>query len=82
MCLAAPGRIVDTTETNGLRVGRVDFGGVTRQVCLAYVPEAIPGDYVLIHVGFAISKVDEDEARRTLALLRQMGQLEEETGTG
>jgi len=81
MCLAVPGKIVDATEIDGIRVGRVDFGGVTRQAYLDYVPEAAPGDYVMVHVGFAISKVDEDEAQRALAMLGRMGVLEEELGS-
>ena len=69
MCLAIPGRIVGSEELDGLRIGRVDFGGITRQVYLDFVPEAVAGDYVIVHVGFAISRVDEEEAKRTLALL-------------
>ena len=80
MCLAIPGRILETTEIDGLRLGRVQFGGVTRQAYLDFVPEANPGDYVMVHVGFAISKVDEEEAQRTYQQLRQMGVLEEELG--
>ena len=66
MCLAIPGKIIDTEEIGGMRVGRVQFGGITRQTYLDFVPEARPGDYVLVHVGFAISKVDESEAEETL----------------
>ena len=80
MCLAVPGKIVDAVEIAGIRVGRVDFGGVTRQACLDYVPEAAPGDYVMVHVGFAISKVDQEEAQRALAMLGRMGVLEAELG--
>lgn len=80
MCLAIPGRIVDSEEIAGIRVGRVQFGGITRKAYLDYVPDAVPGDYVMVHVGFAISKVDEQEARRTYDLMRQMGLLEEELG--
>jgi hydrogenase expression/formation protein HypC len=69
MCLAVPGRIASVDDTGPLRTGRVDFGGVVKDVCLAYVPEASLGDYVLVHVGFAIGRVDEAEAQRTLALL-------------
>jgi hydrogenase expression/formation protein HypC len=78
MCLAIPGLILEATEIDGLRVGRVQFGGVTRDAYLDYVPEAQPGDYVIVHVGFAISKVDAEEARRTYELLEQMGVLAEE----
>ncbi|MBI3688406.1 MAG: HypC/HybG/HupF family hydrogenase formation chaperone [Actinobacteria bacterium] len=73
MCLGVPGRIMETTDVAGMLMGRVDFGGVSRDVCLAYVPEARVGDYVIVHVGFAISLVDEAEARRTLEVLRTMG---------
>jgi hydrogenase expression/formation protein HypC len=78
MCLAIPGKILDERVIDGLRVGRVQFGGVTREAYLDYVPEAAAGDYVVVHVGFAISKVDEEEARKTYELLEQMGLLEEE----
>jgi hydrogenase expression/formation protein HypC len=75
MCLAVPGKIVELVEANGVSMGRLDYGGVTREACMAYLPEARVGDYVLVHVGFAISRVDEEEAARTLALLREMGEL-------
>jgi hydrogenase expression/formation protein HypC len=71
MCLAVPGRIVTIFDQQGLRMGDVDFGGVTRRVCLAYVPEAIEGDYAIVHAGFAISILDRQEAARTLELMRQ-----------
>jgi len=78
MCLGIPGRILDRRDDRGLPVGTVDFGGVRREVCLAYVDEQVqPGDYVVVHVGFAISKVDEEEARRTFAILKEMSQLDE-----
>ena len=78
MCLGIPGRIVEMHQDEGLAMGLVDFGGVRREVCLAYVEDQVqPGDYALVHVGFAIAKVDEDEARRTFEALRQMSQLEE-----
>jgi hydrogenase expression/formation protein HypC len=75
MCLGVPGRILDVEVPDGrpdLRIGTVDFGGVRRPVCLAYTPEAEVGDYVIVHVGFAISTVDDEEAARTLAVLRAM----------
>jgi len=72
MCLAVPGRIVRIIDDHGLRMGDVDFGGVTRRVCLAYVPEAIAGDYAVVHAGFAISRLDQDAAARTLELIRQL----------
>jgi hydrogenase expression/formation protein HypC len=83
MCLGVPGQIVEIYEAGGLRMGRVDFGGVLREACLAYVPEAQVGEYVLIHTGFAISLMSEKEAQETLDLLRQIGaQDEEATGAG
>lgn len=72
MCLGVPGRIVSTDNDPTLPMGVVDFGGVRKDVCLAYVPECEVGDYVIVHVGFAISKVDEEEAERTLEVLRAM----------
>ena len=72
MCLAVPGKILETADLPAGRFAKVDFGGVTRQVRLDFTPEAQTGDYVLVHVGFAISKVAEDEARRTYELLRQL----------
>ncbi|HVO59600.1 MAG TPA: HypC/HybG/HupF family hydrogenase formation chaperone [Terriglobales bacterium] len=78
MCLAIPGKILDCTEQGGLRVGRIQFGGIVRQASLDFVPEAQVGDYVMVHVGFAISRVDADEAERTYQLLAEMGALEEE----
>ena len=80
MCLGVPGKIVDIYEGNGLKMGKVDFGGVTKEVCLAYVPEAKIGDYTVIHVGFALNLLDEVEALETLDLLRQIGAVEEELG--
>ncbi|MDX1396569.1 MAG: HypC/HybG/HupF family hydrogenase formation chaperone [Gemmatimonadota bacterium] len=78
MCLGIPGRLIDRRDDAGLPVGTVDFGGVRREVCLAYVAEEVDvGDYVVVHVGFAISKVDEAEARRTFEVLREMSQLDE-----
>jgi len=80
MCLGIPGKITDVRDDEILRMGTVDFGGVTREVCLAYVPEANVGDYVLVHVGFAINRLDEAEARETLRLLEELGSLDEERG--
>jgi hydrogenase expression/formation protein HypC len=77
MCLGIPGRITELHRDEGLPSGIVDFGGVRREVCLAYVPDAGVGDFVIVHVGFAISKVDEAEARRTFEALRAMSQLDE-----
>jgi hydrogenase expression/formation protein HypC len=78
MCLAIPGRILNSELKNGIRVGRVQFGGVTRETCLDFVPEASVGDYVIVHVGFAISRVDREEAERSYAVLEQMGLLKGE----
>ena len=77
MCLAIPGRIVEAFDRDGMRMARVQFGGIVREACLEYVPDAIAGEYVLVHVGFAISKVDEEEAARTYALLEELDQLSE-----
>jgi hydrogenase expression/formation protein HypC len=78
MCLGIPGRIVELRDNTGLPMGVVDFGGVRREVCLAYVQADVElGDYVIVHVGFAISKVDEPEAQRTFEVLREMSLLDE-----
>ncbi len=83
MCLGIPGRIVEIKDEVGLRMGTIDFGGVRREVCLAYMDDDIRvGDYAIVHVGFAISKVDEEEAKRTFDLLKEMGELEELEWTG
>ena len=78
MCLAIPGKIVEIQEQGNLRIARVQFGGVVRQVSLDFVPEAVLGDYVMVHVGFAISRVDRDEADHTYKLLQEMGMVESE----
>ena len=75
MCLGIPGRVVEIRDDGGLPMGKVDFGGVRKDACLAYIPEVQLGDYVIIHVGFAISRVDEGEALKTLEILAQMGDL-------
>ena len=80
MCLGVPGKITDIYEADGLRMGRIDFGGTQREACLAYVPEANVDDYVVIHVGFAISLLSEEEAMATLETLREIADLEEELG--
>ena len=74
MCLAVPGRVTEIADEGGLPMARVDFGGVVRKACLAYLPEAKVGDYVLVHVGFAISRLDEAAALETLELLAQIGE--------
>jgi hydrogenase expression/formation protein HypC len=78
VCLAIPGKIVDIREEHGLRAGRIQFGGILRQASLDFVPEAQVGDYVMVHVGFAISRVDAEEAQRTYELLEEMGVLADE----
>jgi hydrogenase expression/formation protein HypC len=70
MCLGIPGKVVEISDEGPLRMARVDFGGVRKEACLAYLPEVALGDYVIVHVGFAISQLDEDEALRTLEMLR------------
>jgi hydrogenase expression/formation protein HypC len=82
MCLGVPGKVVEIYETNGICMGKVDFGGLAKEVCLAYVPEVELGDYTIVHVGFAITKLDEQSAQETLTLIRQMRSLEEELGMG
>lgn len=77
MCLAIPGEIVSVRDEHGMRFGKVRFGGVLRDVCLEYEPEAGPGDFVLVHVGFAIATVDAEEAARTWATLEAMGETAE-----
>jgi hydrogenase expression/formation protein HypC len=72
MCLGVPGKIIETYEKEGLKMAKVDFSGVTREACIEHVPEAVVGDYAIIHVGFAISLLSEDEAQETLDLLRQI----------
>ena len=80
MCLGVPGKIVEIYEKNGLKMAKVDFGGIFREACLDYVPEATVGEYCVIHVGFAISLLSESEAMETLDLLRQISDIEEELG--
>jgi hydrogenase expression/formation protein HypC len=82
MCLGVPGKIVETYEKGGLHMAKVDFGGIFREACLDYVPEAQVGEYCIIHVGFAISLLSESEAMETLELLNQIANIEEELGPG
>ncbi|HXJ79058.1 MAG TPA: HypC/HybG/HupF family hydrogenase formation chaperone [Candidatus Methylomirabilis sp.] len=82
MCLGVPGKIVDIYEVAGLRMGRVDFGGVVKEACLEYVRDAEVGEYTVIHVGFAIGRLDEAEAQRSLEFLRAAGLLSAELGDG
>jgi hydrogenase expression/formation protein HypC len=82
MCLAIPGKILTVSGTESLmRTGRVDFGGVIKEISLAYVPEANVGDYVIVHVGFAISRVDEGEAQRVFAYLKELDEIESRGGS-
>jgi hydrogenase expression/formation protein HypC len=78
MCLGIPGKIIEIYERNSLQMANIDFGGISKEACLAYTPEAKVGQYALIHVGFAISIMNEDEAQETLALLQEMSDLASE----
>jgi hydrogenase expression/formation protein HypC len=80
MCLAVPGKILEITERDMTRMARVDFGGVVKDVCLAYLPDIEVGDYTIVHVGFAIQRLDEDSALETLALFESLGLMDEEFG--
>jgi hydrogenase expression/formation protein HypC len=82
MCLGIPGKVLDIYEANGARMGKVDFSGIQKEVCLAYLPELKVGDYTIVHVGFAITQLDEASAMETLALFQEMGMLEEELQAG
>ncbi len=77
MCLGIPGKIVKTYQEHDVLMGKVDFGGVSKEVCLAHVPDAQVGEYVIVHVGFALSKIDADEAQRVFEFLENMNQLDE-----
>ena len=79
MCLGIPGEILDVRESDGMRIGKVKFAGITREVCLQYVPEAGTGDFVVVHVGFAISTIDREEAERSYRILEELGQTPELT---
>lgn len=78
MCLGIPGKILEISEATGIKMGKVDFGGVIKDVCLAYLPDIQLGDYAIVHVGFAITKLDEESAKESLALFEELGILEEE----
>ncbi len=78
MCLGIPGKVTELYQANGMKMGKVDFGGVVREACLEYLPEIQVGDYTIIHVGFGISRLDEKEAHETLELLKQMDMLSSE----
>lgn len=75
MCLGIPGKVIELYETNGIKMGKVDFGGAIREACLEYLPDIQVGDYTIVHVGFGISQVDEQEAMETMEMLREMEML-------
>ena len=77
MCLAVPGRVIEVQDLQGIRMGRADFGGIVKRVCLEYTPEVRVGHYVMVHVGFALSRVNEEEAERAYKLLEELNQLAE-----
>jgi hydrogenase expression/formation protein HypC len=78
MCLGIPGKVTEIYETEGILMGKVDFGGITKEICLMYIPEVQVGEYAIVHVGFAITRLDEESAQESLALFEQLGILEEE----
>ena len=80
MCLGIPGKIIEIYEHNGLRMGRIDYGGIVKEACLSYVPEARIGEYAIIHVGFAISLLDEEEALASLQVIKELSDFERELG--
>jgi hydrogenase expression/formation protein HypC len=77
VCLGIPGKVVETYREHEVLMGKIDFGGVCKRACLEHVPEVHPGEYVLVHVGFALSRIDEEEAQRVFDFLEEMQQLEE-----
>ena len=81
MCLAIPGKVIEIEGADMMRMSRVDFGGITREISLAYLPDVQVNDYVIVHAGFAISQLDEEEAHETLRLLAELGVVEQELGT-
>ncbi|WP_406101134.1 HypC/HybG/HupF family hydrogenase formation chaperone [Streptomyces sp. NBC_01003] len=80
MCLAVPGRVTEIEDRDGTRMATVDFGGVVKEVCLEYLPDLQVGEYAIVHVGFALQKLDEESARQTLELFENLGMLQEEFG--
>ncbi|MBI5349874.1 MAG: HypC/HybG/HupF family hydrogenase formation chaperone [Chloroflexi bacterium] len=78
MCLGIPGKVTELYEANGMKMGKVDFGGVVKEACLEYLPEIEVGDYTIVHVGFGISQLDEEEAHETLKLLRELDMIANE----
>ena len=81
MCLAIPGKVTEINTENMMRMSKVDFGGITRDISLAYLPDVQVNDYVIVHAGFAISQLDEEEAHETLRLLAELGAVEQELNT-
>jgi len=81
MCLAVPGRVIEIYEKDDLPMGKVDFGGLSKEICLAYTPEVRPDDYVLVHVGFAINTIDEAEAKEVFSLLEELAEAAEQKST-
>jgi hydrogenase expression/formation protein HypC len=82
MCLGVPGKIMERYESDGLQMGKIDFGGAVREACLEYLPEVQVGEYVIVHVGFAISVVSEEDAQATLDILQEIADIEAELGPG
>jgi hydrogenase expression/formation protein HypC len=80
MCLGVPGKILERYESDGLQMGKIDFGGAVREACLEYLPEVQVGEYVIVHVGFAISVVSEEDAQATLDILQEIADIEAELG--
>ncbi|MGQ9926790.1 MAG: HypC/HybG/HupF family hydrogenase formation chaperone [Chloroflexaceae bacterium] len=78
MCLGIPGRVIAINDVDGVRMGKVDFDGIVKDVCLSYLPDIQVGDYTIVHVGFAITQLDEQSAKETLALFHELGVLKEE----
>jgi hydrogenase expression/formation protein HypC len=82
MCLAVPGKIIEIRNERGTRMATIDFDGIHKDICLAYLPDIGVGDYAIVHVGFAISQIDEESALETLTMFRELGVLDEELGVG
>lgn len=80
MCLSVPGQVLEIIDEDGFKMGKLDFSGITKKICLQYIPDIQVGEYALVHVGFAISKINEKEAAKTLKLLRELGQMQDESG--
>ncbi|MBE2270932.1 MAG: HypC/HybG/HupF family hydrogenase formation chaperone [Anaerolinea sp.] len=78
MCLGIPGKVTEIYESSGARMGKVDFGGIVKEVCLEYVPDILVGEYTIVHVGFAITRLDEQSAQETLQLFHELGIIEDE----